>query len=149
MELEERVNETYTWLNRSRRCDSEIRRMERKIEELKSCLLTGGIDYSRDKVNSSPDDMMSKIFAEIDETERMIKEKSIERGFQVSEISSAIESIDNDLQKNVLTEFFISKKSVFKIAEEMNYDRSWINKQKKEGVRKVASLRGDIDEVVQ
>ena len=61
----------------------------------------------------------------------------------VSEIAEAIELIDNELQKNILTEFFISKKSIIKIAEEMNYDRTWINKLKKEGVRNIASLRGN------
>ena len=87
--------------------------------------------------------MMSKIFAEIDETERLIMEKSLERACMVSEIAEAIELIDNELQKNILTEFFISKKSIIKIAEEMNYDRTWINKLKKEGVRNIASLRGN------
>lgn len=144
MELnEEKINEAYSWLNRSRRCDSEIRRMIRKIDELKGCLLAGGVDYSKDRVNTSPDDMMSKIFAEIDETERLIMEKSLERACMVSEIAEAIELIDNELQKNILTEFFISKKSIIKIAEEMNYDRTWINKLKKEGVRNIASLRGN------
>ncbi len=144
MELnEERINEAYSWLNRSRRCDSEIRRMIRKIDELKGCLLAGGVDYSKDRVNTSPDDMMSKIFAEIDETERLIMEKSLERAYQVSEIAESIESIDNELQKNVLTEFFVSRKSVKEIAKDMNYSINWINKLKKEGVRNIASLRGN------
>lgn len=135
--MNEELNEAYTWLNRSRRCDSEIRRMVTKIEELKNCLLASGIDYSKDRINSSPDDNMSKIFAEIDETERMIREKSLEKGVMVCEINEAIEKLPSDLQKSVLSEFFIARKSVAKIAREMNYDRSWINKQKKEGVKEI------------
>lgn len=137
------VNDVYSWLNRSRKCDSEIRRMQNKIEELKSCLITGGIDYSRDKVMTSPEDSMCKIFAEIDETERMIREKSLERGYLVSEISNVIETLDSDLEKNILADFFVARKSAAKIAKEMSYDVSWINKLKKEGINKLCSIIAD------
>ena len=95
------LNETYSWLNRSRKYDSEIRRLKAKSEELKSCLLSSGIDYSKERVNSSPDDAMSKIFAEIDETEQMIREKSLERGCVISEISDTIETLDSELEKTI------------------------------------------------
>lgn len=134
------LNETYSWLNRSRKYDSEIRRLKAKADELKNCLLSSGIDYSKERVNSSPDDAMSKIFAEIDETEQMIREKSLERGCVISEISDTIETLDSELEKTVLTEFFISKKSISKIGKELSYDRSWVNKQKKEGIKKICSI---------
>lgn len=134
------LNDVYAWLNRSRKCDSEIRRMQNKIEELKSCLLTGGIDYSKDRVKSTPDDSMGKIFAEIDETERMIKEKSLERGYLVSEISKAIEELDSDMEKNVLADFFVARKSASRIAKDMSYDVSWVHKLKKEGVKKLCFI---------
>lgn len=137
------INDVYSWLNRSRKCDSEIRRMQNKIEELKSCLITGGIDYSRDKVMTSPEDSMSKIFAEIDETERMIREKSLERGYLVSEISNAIETLDSDFEKNILADFFVARNSATKIAKEMGYDVSYIHKVKKEGINKLCSIIAD------
>ena len=137
------INDVYSWLNRSRKCESEIRRMQNKIEELKCCLLTGGIDYSKDRVQSTPEDSMSKIFAEIDETERMIREKSLERGYLVSEISNEIEKLDSDLEKNILADFFIARKSASQIAKEMSYDVSWINKLKKEGIKKLCFIIAD------
>lgn len=140
------IKETYTWLNRSRRCDSEIRRMRTKVEELKSCLLASGIDYSKDRVQSSPDDLMGKIFAEIDETEREMKNKALEKGILISEITDAIDSLDSELEKTVLTDFFIAQKSVTKIGKELNYDRSWINKQKKEGVKNLCSIVAEVVE---
>lgn len=133
------LNETYSWLNRSRKYDSEIRRLKAKADELKNCLLSSGIDYSKERVNSSPDDAMSKIFAEIDETEQMIREKSLERGCVISEITDTIETLDSELEKTVLTEFFISKKSISKIGKELNYERAWINTQKKRGIEKLCS----------
>jgi hypothetical protein len=137
------LNEGYRWLSRPRAVDSKIRRLESKIEELRTCLEPNAIRYDVEKVNSSPDDMTSKIFAEIDETERLIMEKSLERACMVSEIAEAIELIDNELQKTILTEFFISKRPTREISKELNYDLSWVNKQRKEGVRKIASLRGN------
>ena len=59
------LNEGYRWLSRPRAVDSKIRRLESKIEELRTCLEPNAIRYDAEKVNSSPDDMTSKIFAEI------------------------------------------------------------------------------------
>ena len=60
----------------------EIEQLSEQIEELKYFLLPSGIQYDKIKVQTSPDDMMLRIAAEIDTYERQIRqhlEKMISR----------------------------------------------------------------------
>ena len=60
----------------------EIEQLSEQIEELKYSLLPSGIQYDKIKVQTSPDDMMLRIAAEIDTYERQIRqhlEKMISR----------------------------------------------------------------------
>ena len=60
----------------------EIEQLSEQIEELKYSLLPSGIQYDKIKVQTSPDDMMLRIVAEIDTYERQIRqhlEKMISR----------------------------------------------------------------------
>ena len=60
----------------------EIEQLSDQIEELKYSLLPSGIQYDKIKVQTSPDDTMLRIAAEIDTYERQIRhhmEKLIQR----------------------------------------------------------------------
>ena len=131
------LNEGYRWLSRPRAVDSKIRRLESKIEELRTCLEPNAIRYDAEKVNSSPDDMTSKIFAEIEEAERMIHELRLEKATYIFEINQAIENIKDESAKDVLNGFYIAKKKMPDIAKELNYDLSWCYKLRKVGIKEI------------
>lgn len=131
------LNEGYRWLSRPRAIDSKIRRLESKIEELKTCLEPNAIRYDVDKVNTSPDDMVSKIFAEIDEAERMCHELRLQKATYIFEINQAIENIKNDAAKDVLNGFYIAKKKMPDIAEELNYELSWCYRLRRVGIEEI------------
>ena len=131
------LNEGYRWLSRPRAIDSKIRRLESKIEELRTCLEPNAIRYDVDKVNSSPDDMTSKIFAEIDEAERMCHELRLQKANIIFEITNGIENIHNESAKDVLNGFYIAKKRMPDIAEELNYELSWCYRLRRIGIEEL------------
>lgn len=131
------INEGYRWLSRPRAVDSKIRRLERKIEELRTCLEPNAVRYDVDRVNTSPDDITSKIFAEIDEAERMCHELRLQKATYIFEINQAIENINNDSAKDVLNGFYIGKKKMPDIAKELNYDLSWCYKLRRVGIEEI------------
>ena len=131
------INEGYRWLSRPRAIDSKIRRLESKIEELKTCLEPNAIQYDKERVNSSPDDMTSKIFAEIDEAERMIHELKLEKASNLFEINQAIENINDEAAKDVLNGFYIAKKKMPAIANELNFELSWCYRLRRIGIEQL------------
>ena len=44
------------------------------------------------------------------------------------------------MEKNVLADFFVARKSASRIAKDMSYDVSWVHKLKKEGVKKLCFI---------
>lgn len=131
------LNEGYRWLSRPRALDSKIRRLESKIEELRTCLEPNAIRYDVDRVNTSPDDMTSKIFAEIDEAERMCHELRLQKAAVIFEINKAIENLSNDSVKDVLNGFYIAKKKMPDIARELNYELSWCYRLRRVGIEEL------------
>ena len=131
------LDEGYRWLSRPRAVESKIRRLENKINELRTCLEPNAIRYDLDKVNSSPDDAVSKIFAEIDEAERMCHELRLQKAAYIFEITEAIDKIPNETQKDVLYEFYIARRTMPEVSQELSYDLSWCYKQRKAGIKSI------------
>ena len=61
--------QTYNYLNSVRVLHWRWLRLKARHDELESCLLPAAIRYDKDKVQTSPDDTISKIVAEIAELE--------------------------------------------------------------------------------
>lgn len=135
------LDEGYRWLSRPRAVESKIRRLENKINELRTCLEPNAIRYDVDKVNSSPDDAVSKIFAEIDEAERMCHELRLQKATYIFEITEAIDKIPNETQKDVLYEFYIARRTMPEVASSLSYDLSWCYKQRKAGIKAIGEQK--------
>ena len=69
------LKEAYAFFGQVRFHENKIQRITCTLNELRACLLPGGIRYDLDKVNTSPKDKMSEIFARIDELERELQEE--------------------------------------------------------------------------
>jgi hypothetical protein len=63
----------YNYLNSVRVLHWRWLRLKARHDELESCLLPAAIRYDKDKVQTSPDDTISKIVAEISELETQMK----------------------------------------------------------------------------
>lgn len=115
------LNETYDFLMQIRRKEIIIRRKETQRDELRACLLPGAVRYDRDKVQSTPTDKMSDVMARVDELDREIEQLRREKATLVIEISDAIEKLEDDNEKTVLTEFYIARAPMTQAADAINY----------------------------
>lgn len=115
------LNETYDFLMQIRRKEIIIRRKETQRDELRACLLPGAVRYDRDKVQSTPTDKMSDVMARVDELDREIEQLRREKASLVIEISDAIEKLEDDNEKTVLTEFYIARAPMTQAADAINY----------------------------
>ena len=88
--------QAYEFLNSARVLHWRWLRLKAKHDELESCLLPAAIRYDKDKVQTSPEDAISKIVAEISVLEHKMDEVQIMK-------SQRIEEIDKNLQTPMCT----------------------------------------------
>lgn len=111
--------EAYVFLGQVRGCDNKIRRLERTIESLRSTLLPGAIRYDKDRVDTSPQDNMTEIYAKIDEYERQLAEETQKRTNAILKVDDALSKMKDCKEQRVLQEHYIGKISLMDIASGM------------------------------
>lgn len=113
---------------------SEIRILERKINETRLELLPGAIRYDLDKVQADPKDRMFEAIEELAEYNIQLK-KMIKKLYRdQAQAASHIAKIPESEQRQVLELYYLSQRNPTwdSVASEMNYSR-----------RKVLNLHGD------
>ena len=113
--------QAYIFLNSARVLHWEWLRLKAKHDELESCLLPAAIRYDKDKVQSSPEDAMSKIVAEVAELEKEMNRVQQRKANQIAKIDKAISTLPSDQERTALTMRYINRISVTDIAEAMGY----------------------------
>lgn len=136
------LNETYDFLMQTRRKEVIIRRKESQRDELRACLLPGAVRYDRDKVQTTPTDKMSDVMARVDELDREIEQLRREKASLVIEISDAIEKLEDDNEKTVLTEFYIARAPMTAAADAINYSVRRAYDFRKRGVVHLGEVLG-------
>ena len=107
----------HEYMMQVRRIELRIRRISLQIEELESCLLPQGIRYDRDKVQTSPEDVLSKIAGKISDLEKLRTELARERALLLLEMQDMVDRIENELERFVLEAYYLSRLSMREIAE--------------------------------
>lgn len=107
----------HDYLMQSRRIELRIKRLNLQIEELESCLLPQGIRYDKDKVQTSPEDQLSRIAARILELEKRRDQLLRERALLLLEIQDMIDRIESELERLILEAYYLSRVSMRDIAE--------------------------------
>ena len=108
------LDETYDFLMQIRRKGIIIRRKETQRDELRACLLPGAIRYDRDRVQSTPTDKMA----------------------------DAIEKLEDDNVKTVLSEFYIARAPMTEVADAINYSVRRAYHFRKMGVTHLGEVLG-------
>lgn len=137
------LDETYTFLQQIRRKETEIRRKQLQYDELKNCLLPEAIRYDVDRVQSSSEDPMGRIFSELDDLERQIAELKAEKAGLISLVAGAIEQLEDDFEKTVLAEFYIGRRSMRDVARAIGYSPRRAYYFRKQGVLHLSTLLGE------
>lgn len=115
------LTETYEFLWQIRKTETVIRRKEAQRDELRACLMPGGVSYDRDRVQSSPKDSMTEVMARVVDLDNEIEALRVEKARLIMEISDAIEQLNDENEKTVLTEFYIARAPMSKVATVINY----------------------------
>ena len=136
------LNETYEFLLQIRCKEIIIRRKEMQRDELRDCLLPGAIRCDRDRVQSTPTDKMVDVIARVDELDQEIERLRREKASLVIEISDAIEKLDNDKEKAVLTAFYIARAPMTEVADAINYSVRRAYHFRKMGVTHLGEVLG-------
>lgn len=130
--------QVYDFLNSARVMHWQLLRLKSKHDELESCLLPAGIRYDKDRVQTSPDDTISKIVAEINGLERRISELQIKRAQRIEKIYDVLRDLPQDEWRTALTMRFINRKPVTEIADQMGYAEPTIYKFMNQGAEYIA-----------
>lgn len=113
--------QAYVFLNSARVLHWQWLRLKAKHDELESCLLPAAIRYDKDKVQSSPEDAISKIIAEVAELEKEMNRVQLRKSVQIAKIDKAINTLTSDEERTALTMRYINRVPVPDIAEAMGY----------------------------
>lgn len=120
--------QAYEFLNSARVIHWQWLRAKAKHDELESCLLPGAIRYDKDKVQTSPEDTMSKIVAEIDELRNLMNSLQIAKANRIKQIDKVISSLSSEEERTALTMRYINRIPVSEIALAMGYAEPTIYK---------------------
>lgn len=126
---------TYAWLMRERWIERRIRRLSIRRAELLSCLTSASAGYDQPRVQHSRRDKMAAVMAEVDALDREIEELLLKKADVVVEIGAAIELLEDENEKDVLTRFFVERKPMKDIAVEISYSLSRTYAFRDNGVR--------------
>ena len=130
----------HEYMMQVRRIELRIRRISLQIEELESSLLPQGIRYDKDKVQTSPEDTLSKIAGRISDLEKQRTQLVWERRLLLLEIQDALDRLDNEQEQIVLEAYYLSRMSMREIADMISYSVRQAYTFRKRGIEKIANF---------
>ena len=125
--------QAYEFLNSARVLHWRWLRLKAKRDELETCLLPAAIRYDKDKVQTSLDDQMSKIVAEINALETEMAEVQLLKTQQIEKIELAVNSLESDEERTALTMRYINRRPLAEIADDMGYSEPTIYRFMRQG----------------
>ena len=132
--------DTYDFLLGPRRIADAIWRKDLRRQELRSCLLPSGISYDKDPVQTSPEDSMARIMAEVDELDQQIDTLRRSMAMEILRISRVIDQMDDPREATVLDAYYLGRRSMQEIAEHLHYSERHVYRLRSEGVAKMSQM---------
>lgn len=123
----------YEFLNSARVLHWQWLRLKAKHDELETCLFPAGIRYDKDKVQTSPEDAMSKVIAEVHELELEMARVQQRKSQQIEKIYREISYLASAEQRTALTMRYVNRIPVTDIADAMGYAEPTIYKLMNQG----------------
>lgn len=123
MTIEEKKN----YLKQYKRAIQKIAVLQTEIDNLLLMALPGGIDYSRDKIQTSPtNDQMLNYVIKAEDLNRKLNNLKTESIDICNKIINTIESLDNVTYQTLLHRRYILLQTWEDIAESMSYSVQWV-----------------------
>lgn len=128
---------SYIYLSSIREFDLAIRRKTTQHNELQTCLIPSGIRYDKEKIQTTPDDKLSKVAAKVIDLEHEIGELRRQKGRRLMEISDILSRMENKDEETVLTEFFIGRATMREIAASVFLEKSAVYDLRRKGLEHI------------
>lgn len=130
----------HEYMRQVRQIELKIRRLTLQIEELEGCLLPQGIRYDRDKVQTSPEDVLPKIAGKIQELEKQRTQLARERALLLLEIQDALDQLESEPERIVLEAYYLSRMSMREISDMIGYSIRQAYRLRTAGLQKLAHI---------
>ena len=128
----------YEFLARPRHIKSQIRKKETELYGLRMSVLPGGIDYSQDKVQTSPSsDQMAKYAARIDDIMHDIERLQDEYAEAIENIMLACQSLE-DIEGDIISMRWVGGMDFGSISEEVNLSERQMFRKYHDGLEKMS-----------
>ena len=134
------TREAYDFLNSVRRTEIAILKLQLQHDELQSCLLPKAITYDGDKVQTTPEDRMSEIAAQVADMEKQIAQLKRRKAKLIIEINAAIAKLENDVEQMILLGFYVGRLPAVRVAELVHYSIRGVYKAKRRAVAHLAEV---------
>ena len=140
---DERVDlrETYDFLLSPRRIADEIWRKDIRRKELRACLLPAAITYDKDRVQTSPEDQMAEVMAEIADLDTQIEALHRDRARQIRRIGHALDLLEDSRERAILEAYYTGQKSMNEIADYMHYSLQHTYALRQRGAENIRKIR--------
>lgn len=110
-----------------------IQQVRSKYLAIYMAMMPGGIRYDKDKVQTSPADMMPEKMGELAELEEKIQRLEALHRRQIEDIETACNKLSDELQRTVIMMFYVGGNPIWKIAEELSFAPSSIYRIRRQG----------------
>ena len=114
------------YLKRYRLAWFEITRRKKEIEDLKQILMLGSVDYTKERVQSSPKDTMAQIMSTAVDLEAKLNDEIEELMKIRDEVVSVINKVSDERLKTILSLRYISGETWESIAEALDLTSRWV-----------------------
>lgn len=124
-----------------RRLADDIHRLNLRREEMITSLLPKAITYDKDRVQTTPEDRVAIVMAEVDELDRKIEALKYRRFEAIREIAQDIDLLEDSRERAIIDAYYLTGEPMEKIAEYLNYSLSHVYRLRDSGVEKMGKMR--------
>lgn len=123
------------------RHNQAIREKVEEIEELLSEIsIIRAIDYAKDRVLTSPSDMLAEQFAKLDSLHAELRELVDRRDMYLEERKKVVEAVQNQKARRVIYEYYIVGKRLFFIADDIGMSDRQVKRLKAQGLKEIQQM---------
>ena len=130
-------DETYKYLNRPKKINAKLIALNEQIGMLRYSLMPSGIRYDQDKVQTSPDDMLSKVVSELTALERERDTLCVEANDICNEMRKTFAGLSAPEYSNALVYSFISCLKYEDAMERMHCSKAQFFRYRKKGMEEL------------
>lgn len=129
--------ELYEVLSKPKKIERRIERYNIQIAKLEHILLPRGITYDRDKVQSSQQDKLGAVAAEINDLEQNRAQAAVEYNAALKAVNALMQCLTQDSEIDLISKRYVEGKSFRQIAIEMDYSEDGIYSLHRRTIKKI------------